>query len=210
VKGFQMTPEQTSIQIALCEKLQHELQQEQVIWYAYPDPTRRAKQTSFRSPFPWWIVSRIIFLLGMLIVVIFTSVLTRTTTFLLIPLYGAMLLFVIMIWIVLMAQRKSAARRRLKSTLYAITTRRLVVITLDRGQFLQNSYVPQDLGRIDLIERQDGWGDVVVGSPRVQSGGYSLAVVSPRLSGVPSAREVAALLTRLKTEYRFAAPHPQA
>jgi|SRR5450432_3764779 hypothetical protein len=204
-----MTLEQTSIQIALREKLQHEVQQEQVIWYAYPDPTRRAKQTSFRSPFPWWVVSRIIFLLGMLIVVIFTSVLARTTTFLLIPLYGAMLLFVIMIWIVLMAQRKSAARRRLKSTLYAITTRRLVVITLDRGQFLQNSYVPQDLGRIDLIERQDGWGDVVVGSPPVQSGGYSLAIVSPRLSGVPFAREVAALLTRLKAEPRLAAPHPQ-
>jgi hypothetical protein len=141
--------------------------------------------------------------------VIFTSVLTRTTTFLLIPLYGAMLLFVIMIWIVLMAQRKSAARRRLKSTLYAITTRRLVVITLDRGQFLQNSYVPQDLGHIDLIERQDGWGDVVVGSPHVQSSGYSLAVVSPWLSRVPPAREVAALLTCLKTEHRFATPHPQ-
>ena len=186
-----MTTEQTPVQRALREKLQHELQQEQAIWYTYPDPTRRAKQTRLRSSFPWWIVSRVLLLLGMLIVVIYTSILARTTTFLLIPLYGGMLLFVVVIWMVLMVQRKSAVRRSLKNTLYAITTRRLVAITLDCGQFIQNSYVPQDLGRIDLIEWQDGWGDVAVGSPHVLSSGNPLAVVSSWLSGVPSAREVA-------------------
>ncbi len=44
-----MTTEQTPVQRALREKFQHELQQEQSIWYTYPDPTRRAKQTRLRS-----------------------------------------------------------------------------------------------------------------------------------------------------------------
>ena len=201
----------SQVHVALGEKLQQELQMnEQVIWSAYPDRTRRAKQAPIRALFPSWIVLRIIILAGMFLIVIFTSVISKTTTFLLPLLYGAILLLVVFVWIILVVQRQRTAQRRFLSTIYAITTRRLVVLTLEHGQFVQNSYYAADLGRIDLVERRsDGWGDIVIGSQRVQSRGYSLAVVSPRLSGVERVREVATLLTRLKAEQHLAAPQPQ-
>ena len=191
------TPEQ----MALTRKLQQELQvNEQVRWFSYPDITRRAKQASARSLLSSWVVLRIILLAFTLIVFFVSSFIYQADSFL--PLiYGAVILLAFMVGVTFVLLRRQTAQRRLQHTLYAITTQRLVVITLDRDQVVQNSYYPADLGRIDLIERNDGWGDIVIGGQqRVQSSGFSLAVVSPRLSGVAKVREVASFLTRLKSD----------
>jgi hypothetical protein len=195
-------------QTALSQKLQQELQRnEQVIWQAYPEGSRRAKQSLLRTLLPSWMVLRLFLLLSMFLVVVVTSIVYRSTTPLLLVLYGSIFLAVMLVAIILVVSPRRTARRRLQNTIYAITTRRLLVITLDRDQWVQNSYEAQDLGRIDYIERGDGWGDVVIGvQQRVQSQGYSLVVMSPRLSGVEHARSVAALLQHLKVEQRFSAP----
>ena len=95
----------------------------------------------------------------------------------------------------------NCARRRLHRTLYAITTQRLIVLTLDCDQWIQNSYYPVDLGRVDVIERSDEWGDIIIGNQqRIESHGFSLAVITPQLCGVPQVRQVASLLTGLKAQ----------
>ncbi len=198
------TEAQTPVQRELIQKLGQELQpNEQVRWFSYPDTTRRAKQSPIRSLLSSWLVLRLILLGGMLVVFFLTSTLYQTDSFL--PLsYGAIILLALIVGIALVALRRKTVRRRLQHTVYAITTQRLIVITLDRDQVVQNAYYPSDLGRIDLIERSDGWGDIVIGGQqRVQSSDFSLAIVAPRLSGVAKAREVASLLVRLKSEQRI-------
>lgn len=197
----------TPVQMALTRKLQQELQaNEQVTWFAYPDMTRRAKQAPARALFSSWLGLRILLLSFTLAVFFLSNSIYHADA--LLPLsYGAIILLALMVGMAVVLLRRRTARQRLQHTLYAITTQRLLVITLDRDQVLQNSYYPSDLGRIDLIERNDSWGDIVIGGQqRVQSNGFSLAVVAPRLSGVAKAREVALLLTRLKSEQRVAVP----
>jgi hypothetical protein len=93
-----------------------------------------------------------------------------------------------------------AARQRVLHTLYAITTKRLIVLTRDRNQYPQNSYYPSDLGPINLIERADGWGDIVIGGQQRVLRGFS---VTPRLAGIEHVRDVASLLTQLKEEHHL-------
>jgi hypothetical protein len=195
----------TPIQMALTRKLQQELQtNEQVTWFAYPDTTRRAKQAPARALFSSWLGLRILLLIFTLAVFFLSNSIYQADAFLSLH-YGAIILLALMVGSALVLLRRRTAQQRLQHTLYAITTQRLLVITLDRDQVVQNSYYPSDLGRIDLIERNDSWGDIVIGGQqRVQSRGFSLAVVAPRLSGVAKAREVALLLTRLKAEQRVA------
>lgn len=186
----------------LVQKLRQQLQaNEEQLWCSFPDRTRRAKQTPGRMFIPSWFIIRLILLGGIFIVFITTSVIYHTDAFLTLG-YAVIVVAALIVGLGLVLLRRHVRLMRLQHTIYAITTQRLLVLTLDRDQMVQNSYYPADLGRIDLIERRDGWGDIIIGGQQhLQSrGGFSLAVLSPRLSGVAKVREVASLLTRLKSE----------
>jgi hypothetical protein len=193
---------QTPIQMELLQKMQKEVKEnERPIWHAFPDSTHRAKQIPGRMTSPPWLVLRLILLVGVLLVFIATSVVYHTASSLVWG-YGAILLIAILVVVGVVLWRRHIRLMRLSRTLYAITTgQRLLVLTLDRDQLVQNSYYAQDLGRIDLVERSDGWGDIVIGGQqRLQSTGYSISMTTPRLIGIEHAREVSRLLTQLQSE----------
>lgn len=190
------TTSHTTMQETLYKKLhQALLPQEDIRWYAYPDPAHLAKRAP-RLLLSSWARIRLVFIVALLLV-LFLSRLTYPAQGTFFPMltigYGLFLMLSVSIGIVSVARRIRTARIRLRSTIYAITSWRVIVMTIDRAQCFQNAYAASDMGRIDIIERNDGWGDIVIGSQQ--------RVVTSRLAGVADVRNIAQLLTQFKTEH---------
>src|SRR5260370_30203230 len=96
-----------------------------------------------------------------------------------------------------------AAQEHLKRTLYAITSQRVLVITTGHYQGV-HTYTRQDLGRIERVERSDGWGDVIFGPTQAGLRGQRPGAAT-RLIGVPHARGAGALLLQTFKEGEEAA-----
>ena len=186
----------------LLQKLQDILQpDEEVCWFASPNPAKKAIQMSVNALVSSWFVIRL-FLLSCVLLTMFVMM-SEIQDALFLQSFGIVLGLLLILMLLRVFLRVRIARQRVLHTIYAITTKRLIVLTRDRHHYTQNIYGPSDLGTINPIERLDGWGDIVIGGQQRIVRGYA---VSPRIGGIEHVCEVATLLIQLKEEHHLDAP----
>lgn len=98
--------------------------------------------------------------------------------------------------------------QNLKKTLYAITDRRIIVLTPARGGLSVKSYTRDDIGQISRVETGAGWGDVSYGRPRLLQQGTQLFTLVEKLVGLPDVRTVEDLLVRTFKSPAASVPPP--
>jgi hypothetical protein len=94
----------------------------------------------------------------------------------------------------------------LRNTTYAITDRRIIVITATSKSLAVKSHTRGDIGQIVRSETGGGWGDVSYGIPRSQQAGFRSVTVVDKLAGVPNAGMVEDILMRT---FKNSQPVPQ-
>ena len=110
-----------------------------------------------------------------------------TSGFAIFPLFGIPFLF-IGLAIVLAPFRVFL---KAKSTVYAVTNRRVMVITGSKSRSVK-SYTPADIASVEHRERPDGSGDIVLMTNTLQRAGNNMAMpMKVALCGVPNVKQVA-------------------
>lgn len=195
----QLTPAQEALQRKLTQEVQNN---EQILWCAGPDSAHRATTFSIRAFLSSRVGLRLIMVCIILISLLSASLTYQDENNFILPItYAVVLLLLVIVGVSHVYRNTARIQNQLQHTVYGITSHRLIVLTQSRDHTLQNSYYAADLGRIDLIERTDGWGDIVLGGhQRIGNVVLSTAVASPRLAGVAHVRQVATLLEGLKQQ----------
>ncbi len=82
-----------------------------------------------------------------------------------------------------------------RNAIYAITNQRIITRVALKHGFMVTSRTAEDIGLIQSIETDDGWGDIKYGHPcPVQVGSASTTTIAT-LAGIPNVRMVENLLT---------------
>lgn len=97
-------------------------------------------------------------------------------------------------------------RANLLNTTYAITDRRIMVITATSKGLAVKSHTRGDIGQIVRAETGGGWGDVSYGIPRSQQAGFRSVTLVDKLAGIPNAGMVEDILMRT---FKNSQPAPQ-
>ena len=192
----------TPLQLELQRKLHQDLyQNEQVIWYSYPNADRRAKQSvilmlSFLGLGPrLWVRLFSLLLVAIAFLAVNSTYASDPAVEALPQIYWGVLLLLFILLFALGFWRAHSNRKRIECTIYAITNQRLIIITKDQDQFTPNAYQLAELGRIDLVERHDQWGDIILSAQqRMRSTGLARIMTTPRLIGIANVRAIASLL----------------
>ena len=87
--------------------------------------------------------------------------------------------------------------KKLQQTMYAITTQRIVEVS-GTSVVSATSYSRKEIGKIDRIETQDGWGDIIYSSPLVLLPAIcpQVSLTTGRMVGIPDVRVVQELLLK--------------
>lgn len=172
---------------------------EQPLWCARPDPKRRIERGARAGAFEWSVRVRLASLPVVAILAAVSFLLERRSptahTFTLLFVLAALLLLFSLASSLPKYTRKRSARANLRHIVYAITNQRILVISNGRGQEGVRSYTRQEIGRLQRLERQDGWGDIIFGQGQAGQGEQHAATAA-RFSGIPDVRAVEALLLK--------------
>jgi hypothetical protein len=178
-------------------RLQNELESdEQLLWWGRPNLKFRANALNeIRVQRKYWII--LFFLLLALVADVFSITLLD-------PIPDPILFGVTVILAVLLLKflriypiYRTVQRNKklLKGTLYAITNRRAMIITVAQRQAVA-SHSRREIGRIERIELEDGWGDVVFGVPHPVHVGARTLSLPARFAGIPDVHSVEMLLLK--------------
>jgi hypothetical protein len=183
--------------------LQNELKPgEQLLWWGRPDPAHRVKSTgTVNTNYIIYgaLAIAMVFLLFFDIHLIneestdFSSPDPLTIGLLIISI---ILLSVYMYRIYMLYSATQKSTRNLRNTIYGITNRRIIVMTLVGQNFAVKSHTQSDIGQITRTETGGGWGDVGYGVPRAMQVGMRATTIVDKLAGVPGARLVEDILIR--------------
>lgn len=182
--------------------VQREMQDgEQLLWWGRPDPKRSGTHKGTRAlELSVWLPLGVAFVLVLLAVFFFFMPMGpyKNTHFL--PLLLVIGAGGVASSLPKKLPRYHAARhqeRVLARTIYAVTDRRVLVLTEASHQGVTAySFTKGEIGRIDRFER-DGWGDLVFGPLRPPSPDNArLAPPAPRLAGIADVRRVEWLLLK--------------
>ncbi|HKW88748.1 MAG TPA: PH domain-containing protein [Candidatus Acidoferrales bacterium] len=87
-----------------------------------------------------------------------------------------------------------------KSTVYAVTNRRVMVISGTNSRAVQ-SFTPADIASVEHRERPDGSGDIVLMTNTLQRRGNNIAIpMKVALCGIPNVKQVAEQVLALHTQ----------
>ena len=178
--------------------VQRELQEdEQLLWWGQPNPKRHAG-ASARGWAIWIPLCGVILLLLLAaFFFFFPPALFKASGIL--PLLLVTAAVVLLFSLSKRIPRYRAARRAERTmahTLYAVTTRRVLII-IKKGRQGVNSYsfTRAELGRIQRSERADGWGDLMFGPSRPAQGNMPSSPAA-RFTGIANVRQVEWLLLK--------------
>ena len=89
-------------------------------------------------------------------------------------------------------------QKLLQHTIYGVTDRRAILLTVTATNMRVASYGPSDLANMRRIERPDGYGDILFGQAQLQRTGLALRTVIPGFVGVAEVRRVEQFIVQLR------------
>jgi hypothetical protein len=95
----------------------------------------------------------------------------------------------------------------LRNTTYAITDRRIMVITRTGKGVAVKSHTSGDIGQIVRVETGGGWGDISYGIPHTRQMGLRTTTLVDKMTGIPNAWMVEDILLRT-FKHSQGAPQP--
>ena len=168
---------------------------EQLLWWAQPDPKRRANRGQLLAN-TWTLWSVIAIAVITILLTVYNLFLQSTANYFDTSSLLYSIVFILLMCIIVVRRLPFLARGRtqdIRNTVYAITNYRVIVITT-KNQYIVNSHTKNDIGRIDRVERSDGYGDVTYGLPQTVAASYGAITGKATLSGIPDVRTVEALM----------------
>lgn len=179
---------------------------EQLLWWGRPNVTRCGNYKSIKSiKRSIWIPLGGAALLSVLAIIFFFLHAFKGTLSLLL----LVLVFFLLYSLPKRVQKYQAARRveqALENTVYALTDQRILVLIKIRGNVSSYSFTKSEVGKIEKIERLDGWGDILFAR---QSQSNAQQKIPPCLEGIPNVRQVEWLLLKTFKESESVPPsHP--
>jgi hypothetical protein len=167
---------------------------EPLVWAGRPSPGAMARASLpiliFAIPWTAFAIFWVVMASGI------TTGATNRGFFILFPLFGLPFVLVGLA----MTSAPYWAYRKAQNTIYAITDRRLMIITEGRSKTVQ-SYDADEIGEITRRERADGSGDLIfarTADAHTDTDGYSRSRTQVGFLGVPDVRTVERYVRELK------------
>lgn len=201
-----MQHEAQSVDLSVLRELRPD---EQLLWWGQPDPRRQVRTN---SPLVYILYGILISAISSLLYFFLAQYAEVSQFFPSIFVFFILFVLAILLLLLLIAAygtykiyHKIAID--LRHTTYAITDQRIITIVTNQQDFAVTSHTAEDVGMIQLVETDDGWGNVSYGYPHALQVGAVRATIIPTLTGIPHVRMVEDILSRTFKQRGYSAPH---